>query len=114
MEKIKKIIPVMMLLVSIFFVFGQNSKAEATDIYVGNYPESGIPAYLMSETMNINYANHSFTCTVICIVNHSDYCINYDFYVYNGKWYFRNSDGYSGVVSKNYTPVEYNIVQKVY
>lgn len=72
MEKIKKIIPVMVLLVSIFFVFGQNSKAEATDIYVGTY-DDGSKAYLMTETIRELKKDESiYNCTVKAVYNNSE------------------------------------------
>ena len=103
-----KVVPIMMLLLSMFFVCGQNNKAEAYDIYVGTY-DSGLKAYLMTEYINYN-GYRTFNCTIKATGYMTVY-VDYSFWNYVGEshFYFKNSQGYSGIVSPG--SVEDNIVR---
>ena len=80
--------------------------------YVGVYPESGLKAYLMTNT--ISRYRDGFSCTVVCYPSGKPYHIQYTFNQnYNG-FYFTNSDGYSEQVHSYHTPVEYNVWKYVW
>ena len=103
----KKFLGLLVMLVLILF---QNSHVEAYNHYVGIYPESGLRAYLVTETVYRYYGG--FNCMVVCYPNDRPYYIDYKFWLSDGRFYFKNSDGYSERVS-GYTPVESNICKYV-
>ena len=105
MEKVKKIVSVVILLMSVFFIFGQNNKAEAYDVYLGDY-SSGYHAYLMTDTIvipNVAPADaRKISCTVKGVLGDSILYITYNFYKddYN-NWKYYNSQGYSGYIDSS-------------
>lgn len=95
------------LMTVIIFIFSQNNFASAYNHEVGIYPESGLRAYLMTET--ISYFSDGFTCTVVCYPSGKPYYIDYTFRQNHSGFYFTNSDGFSEQVHSYHTPVEYNV-----
>ena len=100
------------LFATIIFIVGQNNLAKAQDVYVGVYPESGLKAYLITET--ISRYRYGFNCTVVCYPSGSPYYIKYTFNQDYSGFNFKNSDGYGGQVHSYNTPVEYNIWRYVW
>ena len=80
--------------------------------YVGIYPQSGLKAYLMTDT--ISRYRDGFSCTVVCYPSGKPYHINYNFNQNYDGFYFTNSDGYSEQVHSYHTPVEYNVWKYVW
>ena len=109
----RKIFATMVLAVALIFVAGQTNQAEAYDRYVGTW-RSGYDAYLMTETLRVNYSN--FDCTVKAVRGSSVMYIDYHFYGMDGDrsafWYFSNSDGVNNSVD-NGTSIEKNILSFV-
>ena len=106
---LKKIFLAMVLAVSLIFVCGQGSQAEARDYYVGNYSD-GTAVYLITESVNIrSYSPYTFTCEVRA---GRDF-LNYSFFPRNGSPYYRNSEGYQGFVNGGQSPVAANIYRFV-
>ena len=93
-----KVVPIVMLLLSMFFVCGQNSKAEAYDVYVGTY-DSGLKAYVMSETLHFynNYRSYDITVKAVGYIT-----VYVDYHIWsNGPgepFQYKNSQGYSGYI----------------
>ncbi len=105
----KKILSVMLLAVALIFVSGQNTQAEATEVYVGNYSD-GSAVYLLTHTVSIrSYNPYTFTCQVRAGYDY----LNYSFYPMNGSPYYKNSEGYSGYVNGGQSPVASNIYRYV-
>ncbi len=105
---VKKIFSVMILAAVLIFVSGQNSQAQAAEIYVGNYSD-GSAVYLLTNTVVIkNYHPYSFNCRVRAGYDYLDYY----FYPVNGSPYYRNSEGYEGFVN-SYSPVANSIYRYV-
>ncbi len=106
---VKKLLSVFMLAALLVICGGQNGKAEAGEVYVGNYSD-GSAVYLLTHTVSLNSRNpYSFNCRVRA---GWDY-LNYSFYPYNGSPYYRNSEGYSGYVHGGQSPVAANIYRYV-
>ena len=104
---IKKFFAAMVLAFALVIVGG--GKADAAEIYVGNYSD-GTPVYFLPQTLGIeSYSPWRFYCTVRA---GRDY-LNYNFYPYNGSPYYRNSEGYSGYVFGGQSPVAANIYRHV-
>lgn len=100
----------MSIIIAVIFLSGQNNAVGAYNYDVGVYPESGLRAYLMTETVSRYYGG--FRCTVVCYPSRRPYYIDYEFWLSNGTFYFRNSDGYETRVS-SYTPVESKVCRYV-
>ena len=94
-------------------MFAKNNFVEASNHYVGIYPESGLKAYLMTETIQVGYLGRDFRCSVVCYPSGRPYYIDYRFIVKYDGVYFVNSDGFVQKVGSHYTPVENNIVKYV-
>ena len=98
-----------MILAFALVVAGQNSTAQAEEVYVGSYSD-GTAVYLLTHTVTIeSNSPYRFTCTIRA---GRDY-LNYSFYPYNGSPYYRNSEGYSGYVNGGSSPVASNIYRYV-
>lgn len=105
----KKIISIMTLSLALIFISGQNTQAEAGQVWVGNYSD-GSSVYLLTHTVNIiSYRPYTFTCTVRA---GRDY-LDYRFYPVNGSPYYRNSEGYEGYVNGGQSPVASSIYRYV-
>lgn len=105
----RKIFVAMILAFALVVAGGQSSKAEAAEVYVGNYSD-GSAVYLLTNTIVIrSYNPYSFNCRVRA---GRDY-LDYSFYPYNGSPYYRNSEGYSGYVNGGQSPVASNIYRYV-
>ncbi|MBE8955744.1 MAG: hypothetical protein SR2Q5_08850 [Quinella sp. 2Q5] len=85
------------------------SKADAADVYMGNYSD-GSAVYLMTNTVVIrSYSPLSFNCRVRA---GRDY-LNYRFFARGGSPYYRNNEGYEGYVFGGQSPVAANIYRYV-
>ena len=105
----KKIFMAMILAFAIVIAGGQTSKADAAEIYMGNYSD-GTAVYFLPQSLGIeSYSPLRFYCTVRA---GRDY-LNYNFYPYNGSPYYRNSEGYHGYVFGGQSPVAANIYRHV-
>ncbi len=100
---------------AIFFAFAIvlvgsfDARAEAGEVYVGNY-SSGNPVYLLTHTVNIqSYNPYTFTCTVRAGRDYLDYV----FFPKNGSPYYRNSEGYEAYVHGGQSPVAATIYSYV-
>ena len=105
----KKFLFIVLMAIALTLTF-QIHEVKAYNYDVGVYPESGLRAYLMTET--VSRYNGGFRCTVVCYPSRRPYYIDYEFWLSNGTFYFRNSDGYETRVS-SYTPVESNVCRYV-
>ena len=88
----------MMLTVALIVVGAQTNKAEAYDVYVGTY-DSGLKAYVMSETLHFynNYRSYDIT---VKAVGYITVYVNYHIWS-NGPgepFQYKNSQGYSGYI----------------
>ena len=92
-------------------IFIGNSSANAQDVYVGTSNTTGWDCYLMTETMHeINVNRFEVTLKMVTRSRSIKY-LDYTFWRDNGgaSWWFSNSQGYSGKVDSNETPIEWNI-----
>lgn len=105
----RKFLGVFVLAVALILVGGQNSQAEAAEVYVGNYSD-GSPVYLLTNSVYINsYRPYSFTCRVRAGYDY----LSYSFFPVNGSPYYRNSEGYEGYVNGGASPVASSIYRYV-
>lgn len=107
----KKFCATFLIALAIIFC-SQNNFAEAYNVNMGIYPESGLRGYLMTESIQID--RNSFHCTVVCYPNNRPYYIDYYFYQGGNGFYCRNSDGYTFQLSAYNTPVEFNVYRYVW
>ena len=103
---VEKIALMMFLAAVLILVGGQNSQAEAREVYMGNYSD-GSAVYLLTET--ISRGNRGFECTVRA---GRDY-LTYRFGLRNRSWYYSNSEGYEGWVYGGSSPVAASICDYV-
>ena len=104
----KKVFVAMMLAFALV-IGGQASKADAAEIYMGNYSD-GSAVYFLPQSLGIeSYRPLRFYCTVRA---GRDY-LNYSFYPRGGSPYYRNSEGYEGYVFGGQSPVAANIYRHV-
>lgn len=97
------------LVAALIFVGGQLGRAEAGEVYMGNYSD-GSAVYLLTQSVSIrSYRPYTFTCTVRAGYDY----LNYSFYPVNGSPYYRNSEGYEGYVNGGQSPVASNIYSYV-
>lgn len=105
----KKFLAAMILAFALVLAGGQTSKADAAEIYMGNYSD-GTAVYFLPQSLGIeSYSPLRFYCTVRA---GRDY-LNYNFYPYNGSPYYHNSEGYRGYVFGGESPVAANIYRHV-
>ena len=109
----KKFFSVMMLAAIIFFC--QNNFASAQDVYVGTSNATGWDCYIMTETIKI-YDGGTKQATLKMITNsgnarYLDYSFNWD--EPSGRYFFKNMDGFRGIVDRYETPIEYNMLQVI-
>lgn len=106
---IKKFSMLMILAVALILSGGFNQKAEAYEVYVGNYSD-GSAVYLLTESVYIrSYRPYTFNCQVRAGYDY----LNYSFFARNGSPYYRNSEGYEGYVNGGASPVASNIYRYV-
>ena len=106
----KKFFAIFIFVMSV--MFAKNNFVEAANHYVGIYPESGLKAYLMTETIQIGTFGQDFRCSVVCYPSGRPYYIDYRFLIKYDGVYFVNSDGFVQKIG-SHTPVESNIVKYV-
>ena len=103
---------IIILVSAIFFLGLGSGKTMAADYYAGTYA-SGLHAYVMTETVVMGVPGfRRFDVTVKAVDNQGNLVshLNYHFWNDPGEPVrFRNSEGYSGIVSPSETPVEQNI-----
>ena len=92
--------------------FSQNNVAEANEVFMGNYPTSGYPTYLITET--VKKYESGFDCTVVYYCRNKPYYTDYSFYKADDGFYY-NSDGNRRIlrVSEG-AVVEFNIYKYVW
>lgn len=98
----KKVLATMCLAVSLFFISGQDTQAEAREVFMGHYSD-GNAVFLITESLAGGRGN--FSCNVRA---GRDY-LHYNFYYRNGRPYYRNSEGYHGYVFGGASPVAASI-----
>ena len=94
-----------MMVAVVFMTAGQNSNAEAREVYCGTYRD-GNEAYLMTETIRTN--DSELYCTVKAVKGRNLFYINYKFSPGRGIWY-SNSQGFSGECDQYKTPIAWRI-----
>ena len=88
-------------------------KAEAAEIFVGTSPVTGYDCYVLTHTIDRNYEDRMVITSVrLKTVNRVgyEYFIDYKFYAIDGgeeNVQFVNSDGFSGMVDRYDTPIEW-------
>lgn len=107
----RKIFPVLIIaLVAVQFAL--TSQVRAQDVYCGTY-DSGLDAYAMSDTIKMGTPGFRRFDIRIKAVDANGRIVAYvDYHFWNDvaePVKFSNSQGYSGVVDRYATPVEYNI-----
>ena len=96
----KKIFAMAVFALSVFILQMPQTQA-ANEKYVGQYA-TGYDVYLLLNSYNFNsFANLDFTCKVKATNGHDVQYIGYHFWIDNGNPYFRNSDGYGGIITND-------------
>ena len=99
----------MILAFALVIAGGQMSKAEAAEVYVGNYSD-GTAVYLLTQT--IKERNYSNAVRYWCTVRAGRDYLDYEFWSEASNswtWYYKKSEGYSGRVHDGSSPVAANI-----
>ena len=104
------------LIVGLAVTFANIDKAEAIDVYVGTSPATGWRCFVMTETIE-RTDNGSYTRVVLKMLDNRDsnHLLRYGF------WYdpqydvmrFENYEGYSGIVNRYETPIEWEMLQVI-
>ena len=106
---VKKFSLMVVMAVALFLAGGVNQRAEAAEVYVGNYSD-GSAVYLLTNSVAIrSYRPYTFNCRVRAGYDY----LNYAFFAVNGSPYYRNSEGYEGYVYGGQSPVAANIYRYV-
>ena len=88
------------ILASVLILFG-NNQAEAREVYVGSYSD-GTGVYLLTETVHYHaVGGGAWDCKVRA---GNDY-LNYQFWVEDTGWQYKNSEGYHGYTYDGSSPV---------
>ena len=87
-------------------------KVSAQDVWVGTSPATGWQCYVMTETARaINDASVEVTLKMVKKSGNVEY-LHYVFWTdYVNGTFFKNSQGFSGVVDQYKTPIEYNAMR---
>ena len=95
-------------------------KAEARDVYVGTSSATGWDCYIMTDTIkryngDMDYGGDTAytqkaTLKMVTGSGNVQY-LDYTFHVGNFPMWFENSQGYRGRVTRNDTPIEWNMHQ---
>ena len=106
----KKILAVAILGMALTF----GGKAEAYDHFVGTSETTGWDCYVMTET--VDRVNNATNVTLKMVkgngsVNYIDYSFWYDSQY--DAMRFSNTEGYSGIVNRYETPIEWEMVQVI-
>lgn len=99
----------LMTFVGLLVVFSNmQNKSEARDVFVGISPATNWDCYIMTETIIRGNKNYSATLKMVTGSGNIEY-INYLFFLANSRSAvtFENSQGYSGYVSHDDTPIEW-------
>ena len=92
--------------------FAAPAQVQAQDVYCGTY-ESGLKAYAMSETIQMGTPGfRRFDIRIKAVDSNGRIVVYVDYHFWNDPnepIKFSNSQGYSGIVDRYSTPVEYNI-----
>ncbi|MBQ7477223.1 MAG: hypothetical protein IJT06_07525 [Selenomonadaceae bacterium] len=106
---VKKFSLMVVMALALFLTSGINQRAEAAEIYMGNYSD-GSAVYLLTNSVAIrSYRPYTFNCRVRAGYDY----LNYRFFAVNGSPYYRNSEGYEGYVYGGQSPVAANIYRYV-
>ena len=109
----KKILSVMLIAIAI--IFAENNFVKAQDVYVGTSNTTGWACYVMTETIReteLNQYRSEYHATLKMVTNSGN--VKYLDYTFFHKvtlkyLYFRNSQGFEGMVDQYKTPIEYNM-----
>ena len=103
----------LMLAVALIFgiAFAQLSTAQAMDYYVGTSPATGMKCYLMTETITElrHYSDGGRFAARLKMVGRTVQYIDYELDIGTSGIMFENSEGYSGEVTEQETPIEWNM-----
>ena len=79
---------------------------------MGDYPTSGLPTYLITET--IKTYDDGFDCTVVYYYRDEAYYLDYQFYKKGNNFYFQNNANPNPLKVSENAPVEFNIYKYVW
>lgn len=99
------------LTVAIIFC-SQNNVAEAEEVDMGVYPTSGLPAFLITET--VKEYEDGFDCTVVYYHKGNPYYIDYYFRQEGNDFYYSSNANKNPIRVSENGVVEYNIYKYVW
>lgn len=108
---LKKFFMTAIWLGALIFNAAPNS-AEAYDKYVGNSPATGWDCYVMTETISRSGGSTYVTLKMITGNGNVRY-LDYTFWYDSRTLRFRTSEGFSGVVDRYATPIEWQVWQVI-
>lgn len=109
----KKFLSAFVFALSILII--QTSPVHAEDYYVGTSNITGMKCFLMTHTISKlkDYSDGGRFSARLKMVGKKIQYLDYEFDIGTTGHTFRNSDGYSGTVTPESTPIEWNICQYI-
>ena len=105
----KKFFSVMLLAIAIVFVGSQEKVSAEEEYYVGTFKD-GHAAYMVLRTWELaNPKTLNFKGAVRAVKGNNSFLIWYEYWFDGQNTYYKNSQGFSGVIDQYQTPIAYEI-----
>ena len=107
------------LLIAVTIIFGialaQLPTAQAMDFFVGTSPATGMKCYLITESITElrRYSDGGRFAARLKMVGKTVQYLGYELDIGTSGIMFENSEGYSGEVTPEGTPIEWNMSQYI-